>query len=56
MLIVFALLAMGGAGLMSGCGSSSGGLDQSSGSYPFTVTVSSGSTVLQTINFTVTVP
>jgi hypothetical protein len=55
MLIVFALLALGGAGLMSGCGSTSGSLDQSSGTYPFTVTVSSGSTTLQTLNFTVAV-
>jgi hypothetical protein len=56
MLIVFALLAMGGAGLLSGCGSTSGSLNQSSGTYPFTVTVSSGATTLQTMNFTVTVP
>jgi hypothetical protein len=56
MLIVFALLALGGAGLLSGCGSTSSSLDQSSGTYPFTVTVSSGSTTLQTINFTVTAP
>jgi hypothetical protein len=54
MLIVFALLALSGTTLMSGCGSSTGGLNQSAGTYPFTVTVSSGSTVLQTINFTVT--
>ena len=56
MLIAFALLMLGSTGLISGCGSTSGGLNQSSGTYPFTVTVSSGSTVLQTMNFTVTAP
>ena len=55
-LMVFALLTLGAAMNLSGCGTSSTALEQSGGNYNFTATVSSGSTVLQTINYTLTIP
>jgi len=54
-LIVLALLSLGAATL-SGCGTSPISLEQAAGSYPFTVTVNSGATALQTISFTLLIP
>ena len=51
-----ALLMLSAAMSLSGCGTSPTALEQNGGSYNFTATVSSGSTVLQTINYTLTIP
>ncbi|SNT44215.1 Ig-like domain (group 3) [Granulicella rosea] len=54
-LLMFALAAGLISGALSGCGSSVANTQQAVGTYPFNVTVSSGSTALQTIPFTLTV-
>jgi len=56
MLMLLGLLTLGAAAGLSGCGTSPTSLEQSAGSYPFTVSINSGATTLQTISFTVTVP
>ena len=56
MLIVLGLLTLGATAGLSGCGSSPTAIEQSSGTYNFNVTVSSGSTTLQTLPFTLTIP
>jgi hypothetical protein len=53
-LLVIAVLALCSTAAFSGCGTSS--VDQTGGSYSFTATVNSGSTTLQTINFSLTIP
>jgi hypothetical protein len=53
-LLAIALLALCSTAAFSGCGT--GSIDQTTGSYAFTATVSSGSTTLQTINFSLTIP
>ena len=53
-LLVIAVLALCSTAAFSGCGTSS--IDQTGGSYSFTATVNSGSTTLQTINFSLTIP
>jgi hypothetical protein len=55
--LLIALLSLGAAAGLSGCGSQDPTtLLQAPGSYPFTVTISSGSTTLQTLSFTLTIP
>jgi len=56
LLIVLALVSLGATAMLSGCGTSPTSLEQSAGTYPFTVTVNSGATTLQTISFTLTIP
>jgi hypothetical protein len=56
MLMLLGLLTLGAAAGLSGCGTSPTSLQQNAGSYPFTVSINSGSTTLQTISFTVMVP
>jgi len=56
MLMLLGLLTLGAATVLSGCGTSPTSLEQNAGSYPFTVSINSGATTLQTISFTVTVP
>jgi len=56
-LLVIAMLSLVASTALSGCGN--GGptaLEQAAGSYSFTVTVNSGSTTMQTLNFTLTIP
>jgi hypothetical protein len=55
-LMLLAIVALAAATSITGCGTSTSSLDQSAGSYPFTVTVSNGSTTVQTISFTLTIP
>jgi hypothetical protein len=54
--LLVAVLALAGMAAMSGCGTSPTALDQGAGTYSFNVVVSSGSTTVQTIPFTLTVP
>ena len=54
--LLIGFLALAGATAITGCGNSPVTVDQSGGTYPFTVTVSNGTATLQTINFTITVP
>jgi hypothetical protein len=56
MLIAIALLSFATIGNLSGCGSGPTATEQSAGSYAFTVAVNSGTTTLQTLNFTLTIP
>ena len=49
-------LALFASASLSGCGSGPTSIEQSSGSYAFTVTVSSGSMVLTSIPYTLTIP
>jgi hypothetical protein len=56
MLILCAVLALAVSSGLSGCGSSAVSFDQGPGTYNFNVTVDSGSTALQTIPFTLTIP
>lgn len=53
-LVVLLLAALAGSAALSGCGSTAPPT-QSAGSYNFTVNVLSGSTTVQTINYTLTV-
>jgi hypothetical protein len=55
-LLVAALAAGLSAMVFSGCATSPTSYDQAPGSYAFTATVNSGTTTLQTINFTVAIP
>jgi len=55
-LLLVALVSLGGMAMLSGCGTSPTSLEQSAGTYPFTVTVNSGATTLQTISFTLLIP
>ena len=55
-LMLVAVMALAGMAAMSGCGTSPTALDQGAGTYNFNVVVSSGSTTVQTIPFTLTVP
>lgn len=55
-LVLVALLALGVSATMNGCSSSNGSFNAPAGSYNFTVTVNSGSTELETISFTLTIP
>jgi len=55
-LLALALLAFSASFALTGCGNSPNAVEQAPGSYPFTVTVNSGSTTLQTLNFTLTIP
>ena len=55
-LFLVAVFAMGSAAVISGCGSGPTSLEQVPGTYPFTVTINSGSSTLQTLNFTLTIP
>jgi hypothetical protein len=56
-LLVLALAAMVASAGLSGCGGQDPKtLDQASGTYNFNVTVSSGSSTVQTIPFTLTIP
>lgn len=54
--LLLAFLTLAGAAAVTGCGNSAVALEQPGGTYPFTVTVSNGTTTLQTINFTIMVP
>ena len=54
-LLMFALALGLVSTTLTGCGSSPTAVQQTSGTYPFNVTVSSGSTVLQTIPFSLTI-
>ncbi|MES2390246.1 MAG: MBG domain-containing protein, partial [Acidobacteriota bacterium] len=55
-LMLVAVVALVGMAAMSGCGTSPAALQQGAGTYNFNVVVSSGSTTVQTIPFTLTVP
>ncbi len=55
-LFVFALAAFCGTAAISGCGTSAASPEQAAGTYNFTATVSNGTSTLQTINFTLTIP
>lgn len=55
-LLLSACVATIALGALAGCGSSPTALEQSGGTYTFSATVNSGSTTLQTINFTLTIP
>jgi hypothetical protein len=55
-MLLLAVMMLAGMTLMSGCGNSPVALEQSGGTYPFAVVVSNGTSTLQTLNFTVTVP
>jgi hypothetical protein len=56
-LLLMMFLSLGATAGLSGCGGQGPtALLQAPGSYPFTVTVSSGSTTLQTLSFTLTIP
>jgi hypothetical protein len=56
LLVVFTLIALGASAALTGCGTSPISLDQGAGTYNFTMNVNSGSTVLQTMSFTLTIP
>ena len=56
MLMLLAFMTLGAAAALNGCGASPTAVEQAPGTYPFTVTVNSGSTTLQTLNFTLTIP
>jgi trimeric autotransporter adhesin len=55
-MLLLALLTVAGATVISGCGNSPTTVQQASGTYNFSVTVSNGSATLQTLNFTLTIP
>lgn len=56
MLLLVAFVSLGAMAALNGCSNSPVSLEQASGTYPFTVTVNSGNTTLQTLSFTLTVP
>ena len=57
LLLALLLLSLGTAASLTGCsGQDPTSKYQASGSYPFTVTVTSGATTLQTLSFTLTIP
>jgi hypothetical protein len=56
MLMLLALMTLGAAAGLSGCGTSPTALEQGSGTYSFNVTVGNGTTTLQTLPFTLTIP
>ena len=56
MLMLAVLLSLGAVLGVSGCGSSPTAVQQNSGTYNFNVNITSGSTTLQSIPFTITVP
>lgn len=55
-LLMVALLMAEGLGALSGCGTSPTAHNQAPGTYSFNVTVSNGSTTLQMIPYTLTIP
>jgi len=55
-LMLVALVSLGMFAGLSGCGTGPTALEQGPGTYNFTVTVNSGATTLQTLNFTLTIP
>lgn len=55
LVVLGALTFIASVGLI-GCAQGPTSLEQVPGTYPFTVTVNSGSTTLQTLSFTLTVP
>jgi hypothetical protein len=54
--LLMLLVALCGAATLSGCGTSAGNQGQGAGTYPFTVTINSGTTTLTTLPFTLTIP
>ena len=54
--ILSLLLAFAGSAAITGCGNSPTAVNQTGGTYNFSVVVGNGSATLQTLNFTLTVP
>jgi len=55
-MLLLALLTLVGVAIITGCGNSPTAIDQTGGNYNFSVVVSNGTSTLQTLNFTLTVP